>query len=103
MRVFVVWEPVLVTDWGNPSGALTSYVADARAKHFWDHDRRLSALWGGPGRAAELATANQIGFRMKDVIWDSALVYPPGARWGDKAKLLVAPVAKYSSALAGAL
>jgi len=29
-----------------------------------------------------LAGTRQIGFRMKDVVWDAALVYPPGARVG---------------------
>jgi hypothetical protein len=35
---------------------------------------------------------------MKDVIWDTALVYPPGASWGTQAKLMVAPVVKFSAA-----
>lgn len=30
MRVFVIWEPVLATDWGTPSPTLTAYVADPR-------------------------------------------------------------------------
>ncbi len=94
-RVFVVWEPVLTTDWGTPSQALTAYVADRRAVHFWDHDRVLSAMLGGAGKLETLADERNIGFRMKDVVWDTALVYPPGARWGGRAKLLVAPVTKY--------
>jgi hypothetical protein len=103
VRVFVVWEPVLTMDWGTPSQALTSYVPDPRAVHFWDRDRRLSAMYGGAARLPALADTEQVGFRMKDVVWDTALVYAPGQPWGGKAKLLVAPVMKYRAELSGAL
>ena len=103
VRVFVVWEPVLPTDWGTPSPSLTSFVADRRAVHYWDRDRRLSASLGGPGVVEGLARMPRIGFRMKDVVWDVALVYPPGARWGDRADLALAPVVKFESDLAAAL
>jgi hypothetical protein len=103
VRVFVVWEPVLDTDWGRPSPSLTGYVTDRRAIHFWDHDRKLSAWYGGPARLDALAGERKIAFRMQDVLWDAALVYPPGARWGSPARLLVAPVVKYRGELAEAL
>ena len=103
MRVFVVWEPVLATAWGTPSQALTSYVPDPRVAHFWDRDRRLSALFGGVEKLGSLAAVEKVGFRMKDVVWDAALVYAPGERWGAKAKALVAPVMKYKADLSAAL
>jgi hypothetical protein len=103
LRVLVVWEPVLLTDWRRPGGSQTSYVSDRRAEHFWDVDRRLSALYGGPANLDALAGTRQKGFRMKDVVWDTALVYPPGARWGQPAKLLVAPVVKFREELARAI
>lgn len=99
VRVFVIWEPVLTTDWGEPAQALTSTVADTRAKHYWDHDRKLSALYGGVSRLNSLAETKRIGFAMKDVIWDVALVYPPGAVWPSAAKTLLAPVVKYRADL----
>jgi hypothetical protein len=49
--------------------------------------------------AAKLAASSTISFRMKDVIWDAALVYPPGARWGAQARLMAAPVFKYADSL----
>jgi hypothetical protein len=103
VRVFVVWEPVLVTDWRAPDPSLTGYVPDTRAVHFWDHDRRLSALLGGADRITALADTTEVGFRMKDVVWDAALIYPPGARWGARATWLAAPVVKYESLLANRL
>lgn len=103
LRVFVIWEPVLVTDWGTPSPSLTGYVADGRAMHFWDRSRRLSALFGGAAKVPSLAGLEKVGFRMKDVVWDTALVYPAGAAWGSVAKVLFAPVANYQGDLAAAL
>ena len=101
VRVLVVWEPVLLTDWRKPGESQTSYVPDSRATHFWDLDHRLSAMYGGPPNLDALAGTRQKGFRMKDVIWDTALVYPPGVRWGQQAKLLVAPVVKFRDLLGG--
>jgi hypothetical protein len=103
VRVLVVWEPVLTTDWGAPSPALTSMIPDRRATHFYDRERRLSASMGGPGVLGTRAQSAKIGFQMEDVIWDAALEYPPGARWGDRAAALVAPVVKYREELAKAL
>jgi len=103
VRVFVVWEPVLLTDWRRPPASQTSYVPDRRAAHYWDIGRRLSALYGGSANLDALAETRHKAFRMKDVVWDTALVYPPGARWGQPAKLLVAPVVNFRDDLAKAL
>ena len=103
VRVLVVWEPVLPTDWGSPSPSLTSFVGDARAIHFWDRGRRLSGRLGGPSVIESLARTKKVDFQMGDLIWDAALVYPPGARWGDRAETLLAPVVDYAEDLAAAL
>jgi hypothetical protein len=96
--VFVIWEPVLATDWGPPAQALTANVPDRRVVQFYDRDRRLSAMLGGVAHLDTLALDRRIAFRMKDVIWDTALVYPPGVEWGAPANLMVAPVVKFSGA-----
>ena len=98
-----MWEPVLTTDWGSPSPSLPGFVDDPRVRHYFDRGRTLSAMLGGTGRLNALATEKQIGFRMKDVIWDAALVYSASADWGSAAKLLVAPVVKYRDLLSAAL
>jgi hypothetical protein len=103
VRALVVWEPVLSTDWGSPSPTLTSVIHDARAVQFWDRDRKLSALLGGPAKLETLARVELVGFRMNDVIWDAALVYPPGTPWGSPAELLGAPVVRCRNELAGAI
>jgi hypothetical protein len=60
-------------------------------------------LYGGASKLPSLAGVEKVGFRMKDVVWDTALLYPRGARWGDSATLLLAPVVKYRADLAAAL
>jgi hypothetical protein len=99
VQVFVIWEPVLATDWGKPGSGLTANVSDARAVHYWDSERRLSAILGGPGQVDSLAAKREITFQMEDVVWDAALVYAPGVRWGARADLMVAPVFKFPLAL----
>ena len=99
LRVFVVWEPVLPTDWARPSASITSNVADSRASHFWDAQHRLSTLYGGRGNLKNIAMSSDIGFKMTGVIWDAAVVYPPGVRWGSRADRLIAPVYRYADSL----
>ncbi len=56
-------------------------------------------MLGGAALLDHLAESRRVGFRMKDVVWDTALVYPPGVPWGTPAKLLVAPVMKFQPEL----
>lgn len=67
VRVFVVWEPVLPTDFGAPSTATLARVSDVRAAQYWDRERVLSHLMGEHDRPS--------------VVWDYIAVYPPGSLW----------------------
>lgn len=67
MRVFVVWEPVLTTDWSPPSTATMGRISDPRVSQFWDKHRLVSHLLG---------EGNHRG-----VVWDFIAVYPPGPLW----------------------
>src|SRR5215472_6934844 len=69
VRVFVVWEPVLSTDFSAPSTAALARVPDARVTQYWDRERTLSHLMGEYNRAT--------------VVWDYIAVYEPGATWQD--------------------
>ena len=71
IRVFVVWEPVLPTDWGRPGTAALARVPDLRAVQLWDPKRQLSEAMGGGSSLRKRG----------DVIWDVALIYSRGARW----------------------
>jgi hypothetical protein len=69
VRVFVVWEPVLPTDWSAPSTATLGRISDARVAQFWDHNRLISHSMGEHDR--------------RSVVWDYIAVYPPGPVWQD--------------------
>jgi len=69
VRVFVIWEPVLPTDFVAPSTAALARIADARATQYWDRKRALSNLLGEHNRST--------------VVWDYIAVYSPGTLWQD--------------------
>jgi hypothetical protein len=69
IRVFVVWEPVLPTDWMAPSTATLKRISDLRARQYWDNGRLLSKA---------------LGEKDKDsIVWDQVLVYQRGVSWTD--------------------
>jgi hypothetical protein len=69
VRAFVIWEPVLPTDWSSPSTAALSRISDARAAQFWDRGRLISYSMGEHDR--------------RSLVWDYITVYPAGAVWED--------------------
>ncbi|HLW76010.1 MAG TPA: hypothetical protein VKS01_03475 [Bryobacteraceae bacterium] len=70
VRVWVIWEPVLVTDWKSPSTQTLGRISDPRAAQFWDQGRLLSHSMGEHDR--------------RSVVWDYIAVYPPGVLWEDR-------------------
>src|SRR5207302_8520773 len=70
VHAFVVWEPVLVTDWTHPSTATLGRISSPRASQFWDNDRLISHSMGEHDR--------------KSIVWDYIAVYPPGPIWQDR-------------------
>jgi hypothetical protein len=69
LRVFVIWEPVLPTDFVAPSTAALARIPDVRAAQYWDGKRALSRLLGERDRST--------------VVWDYIAVYAPGTLWQD--------------------
>lgn len=69
LRIFAVWEPVLITDLSAPSRATLGRLRDGRAAQFWD-----------PGRLISRA----MGERDQDtVVWDYIAIYEQGQMWQD--------------------
>jgi hypothetical protein len=78
VRLYVVWEPILPTDWTAPSTRVMSRLSDSRARQFWDKDhavaRRMAQDARPPQPAADCCDRSGI-------LWDLAAVYPAGVRW----------------------
>jgi len=70
VRTFVVWEPVLFTDWWSPSTATLARISSGRAAQFWDKPRVISHAMGERDGGG--------------VVWDYIAVYPVGAVWEDR-------------------
>ncbi|MGH9666439.1 MAG: hypothetical protein ACRD9L_18595 [Bryobacteraceae bacterium] len=70
VRVFVVWEPVLPTDWASPSTAALNRISDTRAAQFWDKGRLISHSMGEHDR--------------RSIVWDTIAIYGAGAVWDDR-------------------
>jgi hypothetical protein len=70
IRAFVVWEPVLPTDWSAPSTAALNRLRDSRADQYWDKNRLISHLLGEHDRDS--------------IVWDQIAVYARGAVWGQQ-------------------
>jgi hypothetical protein len=67
LRVFVIWEPVIMTDFAAPSTATLNRISDLRASQYWDKERLVSRLLGEQDSAS--------------VVWDYVAVYEPGKVW----------------------
>jgi hypothetical protein len=67
VRTFVVWEPVLFSDWSSPSTATLGRISQMRAVQFWDKERLISHSMGEHDR--------------RSIVWDYIAVYPRGAVW----------------------
>jgi hypothetical protein len=81
VRAFVVWEPVLPTDWGAPSTAALHRISDGRAAQYWDKDRLVSKSMGEHDKHS--------------IVWDHIAVYAPGATWNQQPALFAdGPVVK---------
>ena len=57
LRVFVVWEPVIVTDIGPPLTRVLALVRDRRAVQFWDPTHAVSRSMKAAGRIPAGASA----------------------------------------------
>ena len=69
VRVFVIWEPVLATDFTAHSTAALARIPYLRASQYWDRKRALSRLLGERDRST--------------VVWDYIAVYAPETVWQD--------------------
>lgn len=103
VRVFVIWEPILATDFAAPAAWVLRRVPDRRVQQYWDRDhlvaRRMAADARPPQPEPECCLQGEI-------LWDLVALYPPGAVWDDRlpaATLFNGPVVELQGAIESAL
>jgi len=102
-RVFVVWEPILPTDWSPPSTFALNRITDRRAQQYWDPDHVVAKKLAADRRPPQ---PEEECCERSGVLWDLAAVYPKGAVWNDRmpvAVLFNGPVVEVKSDLESAL
>ena len=77
VRVLVVWEPMLPTDWARPSGMVQSRLSDTRVIQFWDKDHLIAKEL-----KQQFPSSRKLCCQRDGVLWDVAAIYPSGVQWG---------------------
>jgi hypothetical protein len=75
MTIFVVWEPMLPTDWSAPTSWVLSRIRDTRAIQFWDKDHLVAK------ELRQQLSPTQICCQRNGIIWDVAALYAKGTQW----------------------
>lgn len=89
LKVFAIWEPVLLTDWGPPNSAALARLPDPRVLQFWDRPHALSATIRAAHDPKTLGDRKLKG----NIVWDYVAVFAPGVRWEERY-----PVPEYAGA-----
>ncbi len=84
LSVYVVWEPVLPTDWKSPGTGTLGRLFDRRVRQFWDKEHLISAEM----RKAAESYPSEIPVQRRrtndkadGILWDAIAIFKPGAKW----------------------
>jgi hypothetical protein len=80
-RVFVIWEPILPTDWSPPTTFAMNRIRDLRAQQYWDPQHQVARKLAADARSPQPA---HDCCERSGVLWDLAAVYPPGPVWTER-------------------
>lgn len=89
VRVYVVWEPILPTDWQEPTSPILGRIADSRASQYWDKDHLVAKSIRQHVPANEPDCCDNDG-----VLWDIIALYPKGANLATRPVFISGPVVK---------
>ena len=77
IRVLVVWEPMLPTDWSKPSGFVMARISDPRAVQFWDKDHLVEKELRQHFPGSQALCCQRGG-----ILWDFVALYADNVQWG---------------------
>lgn len=80
--MLVVWEPILPTDWGRPSGSALARISDGRVRQFWDPKHAVANALNEIAKRKPPQPDPTCCFD-NGFYWDDAILYPLGVRWQD--------------------
>lgn len=83
IQVLIVWEPILMTDWGRPGAAALKRIPDPRVRQFWDPRHVVAAALRRAGKGKTPSPEPECCMA-KGFYWDDAILYAKGAKWGDQ-------------------
>ena len=103
VRLFAVWEPILLTDGAPPINAVLARMPDARVQQYWDPNHLVAKQLAADARPPQPAQdcCLDAGF-----LWDLIAVYPAGSRWDNRmppATVFNGPVVDVTDALDAAI
>jgi hypothetical protein len=78
ITVFVVWQPILPTDWARPHTRALNRLADTRVRQFWDGDRAVADVFR---RSFEQRESVPSCCYHGDIWWDMIAVFRAGDEW----------------------
>jgi len=81
IRVLVVWEPMLPTDWSRPSGMVQSRIPDTRVIQYWDNDHLVA------GELQHQLSSEPSCCKRDGTLWDLAALYGKQVQWGSSSPL----------------
>jgi hypothetical protein len=89
LRVYVVWEPILPSDWQSPTNPVLSRIPDLRASQYWDKDHLIAKLVRKYVPADEPNCCDKNG-----ILWDLVALYPKHSVLKSTPSFIAGPVVK---------
>ena len=81
VRVFVVWEPILTTDWSPPTTFALHRIPDLRVQQYWDPEHIIAKKLASDRRAPQ---PSEECCDRSGILWDLVAVYPKGVTWNER-------------------
>jgi hypothetical protein len=89
LRILVVWEPILPSDWQSPTRPVLSRISDLRAAQYWDKDHLVAKLIKAQISPEEPNCCDHNG-----ILWDLVALYPKRSDLRSKPSFIAGPVYK---------